>query len=385
VANCGVNPSITFADDPGVGGTSAAPDNVFGATYSEVDQDYGDQVVAFNAGSNACYFHNTKYGTVHSYIGAQTPTTGTLTCDGTATVTGSFGAGGGGSDWVGLNLTIGRRVYQIAAGSSSSLTLNATCPIGSRGFSVLPGTYLGAVTSPDLYSIHDVRMDPAGKWIIVEEGVRCYSSSCVVIHAWQIGTTTVSNCYYTVGGSDAGACDAHYTETASGWINADYFASNTHSPSMQLRSWANLPTTNSALVQQLNAYNGTALNDPNFDDHPTAKNDPFGTHGYPILTSTYVPDDPNDNEYVYSNEIIGWTQEPGPVLRFGHDFNSSNSPQFTAQNAIGAASSTGQFYMFTTDGEGTLGSNSGDTTCSVAGGTCRSDVFILNLAPPPAN
>jgi hypothetical protein len=90
-----------------------------------------------------------------------------------------------------------------------------------------------------------------------------------------------------------------------------------------------------------------------------------------------------------SNEVIAWPQTASPtaLMRFGHTFNSALEPdsQFTARYAIGAASSTGRFYMFTTDGDGTLGSTTGSTVCSIEAGTCRNDVFILNLAPPPAN
>lgn len=72
------------------------------------------------------------------------------------------------------------------------------------------------------------------------------------------------------------------------------------------------------------------------------------------------------------------------MYRFGHTFNSSLMPPsccFSAEYAIGAASSTGQFYIFTTDGEGTLGGANGSPTCSITAGTCRSDIFILSLSP----
>jgi hypothetical protein len=86
----------------------------------------------------------------------------------------------------------------------------------------------------------------------------------------------------------------------------------------------------------------------------------------------------------YQNEIIAW-QNAGPVLRFGHTFNSGQEPgfQFQAQIAVGAVSSTGRFFAFTTDGEGTLGNTDGvHSTCTPSAGTCRSDVFILNLTAP---
>jgi hypothetical protein len=231
--------------------------------------------------------------------------------------------------------------------------------------------------------------------MIVEIGANDYSwSSSGIrsqgIHAWKIGTTTVNLGYFQVAtDNDAGAAAGHYTFTASGWINADDFYSATGvgapvSPSMEFRTWANMSTTNPLNVVQFNpSFTSVA---PGFDVHPTTKNDPLGTHTYPVFSTIYAPESPAETiAYPYSNEIVAWNQAtPGPVLRFGHTFSSSLSANFGAQYTIGAVSPTGKFYIFTTDGEGTLGNASGGTTCSLSGGTCRSDVFILNLTPPPA-
>jgi hypothetical protein len=386
-ANCNVNLTYQFYQAGGSGANST----VFATVWSPEQQDpirltVETQVAVYNSATSTCYNYDTMSGIVRSYAGTQTPVTGTITCNGTRSVTGTnFNPAA--NAWTGINLTVGgTTTYQVASvPSSTAATLTTSCSTGGS-YSAEPGTLVGVVTSSDRFSTHDIRIDPSGTYVLVSQGSQCPSTNCNFVHAWQIGTTTVLNCPYYAAGSDSGACGAHYTETASGWINADYFGSNVNSPSMQYRTWANFATTNSANVSQLNTYNGTALNDPNFDDHPTAKNDPSGTHGYPILTSTYAPDDPNSTLYAYSNEIIGWAQSSGPVMRFGHDFNSSQSSQFTAQYAIGAASATGKFYLFTTDGEGTLGNVNGTSeTCSLTGGTCRSDVFILNLVPPAAN
>jgi hypothetical protein len=384
INNCNVNSTIQFYVAAGVGGSLDSP--TFGTMWSPQTQDplslpAETQVAAYNSGISTCYNYDTMSGVVRSYTGQQTPVTGTVTCNGSTTVIWENGTtfNPTANAWTGLNITIGGSNYQIASvGSTSSLTLTTSCNTGGS-YSTQPGTLVGVVTSHDRFSVHDTRIDPSGTYMIVELGSQCPTGSCHYIHAWKIGTTTVLDCVDIAGGSDSGACGAHYTTIASGWVNADYFGSNIHSPSMQFRSWNNFTTTNPSNVFQMNAYDGTALNDPNFDDHPTAKNDPLGTHNYPILTSTYAPDDPGSLLYAYSNEIIGWNQSGGPVMRFGHDFNSSQSTQFTAQYAIGAASSTGQFYIFTTDGEGTLGNNNGSSSCSILDGTCRSDVFLLRI------
>jgi hypothetical protein len=380
VTNCNVNPSVMFIELAGVGGN----DTVFGATFAVRAQDTGHQVVAYNSVANTCYFYNTQAGTVRSYVGTQAPITGTVTCNNTTAVSYNSGTPFD-PTWTGLNITIAGATYVVrSVASSHSLTLYSACPTASSvSYSTEPGTLLGATTSSDRYSVHNVKIDPSGTWMVVVEGSNCYSTTCNVVHAWKIGTTTVNNCVYqTDGGSDAGRCDGHWTENATGWLNGSSFSTTTN-PSMQLRTWDNFSTTNSADVTELNTGDATPID--GFDIHPSNKNDPLGTHGYPILTSTYAPEMPQGAiNYPYSNEIIGWSQSGGPVYRFGHTFNSSLMPPsccFPTEYAIGAPSSTGQFYIFTTDGEGTLGNSNGNPTCSISEGTCRSDIFILSLSP----
>jgi len=382
VTNCNVDPSVQFIEPAGVGGN----DTIFGATFAVAAQDSGHQVVAYNSSTNTCYFYNTQVGTVRRYVGAQTPIRGTVTCNGSSTVSYHSGTAFD-TTWSGLNITIAGTTYAIrSVPSNHSMNLYSSCAAAAvASYSTEPGTLLGTTTSADRYSVHNVKVDPSGTWMVVAEGSYCYTASCNVVHAWKIGTTTVSNCVYQAGGgSDAGRCDTHWTENATGWINGSSFSTG-NNPSMQLRTWDNFSTTDPAGVTELNTGNATLIS--GFDIHPSNKNDPMGTHAYPILSSTYAPEMPQGSiNFPYSNEVIGWSQSQGggPVYRFGHTFNSSLMPPsccFSAEYAIGAASSTGQFYIFTTDGEGTLGGANGSPTCSITAGTCRSDIFILSLSP----
>jgi hypothetical protein len=380
-ANCGMPTGYGFSANGGIGGN----DNVYAGAIGLQDTD--NRVFTYNAASNTCYLYNTRFGIIRSATGAQTPVTGTASCNGSRTLSWLSGAtfGTGSDTWAGASIYLGPGgVFQVASVSSStSLTLGYKCPSGNYSYSITPGNYVGTISSDDAYSVHDIRMDPAGVWLIIEQGIRCYAGSCNLVHAWQIGTTTVVSCPWTYDGTDAGSCGSHYTETALGWINGDGAFANSTSPSMQLRTWANFSTTNGALVTPLSTVNYAPLNSISFDNHPTAKNDPLGTHSYPIFSSTYTPEaSVGTISVAYSNEVMAWTQTPGPPMRFGHTFNSSLSPQFTAQYSIGAISPLGDFYLYTTDGEGTLGNNDGTGTCSVTGGTCRSDVFLMSLVPP---
>jgi len=396
MANCGEPRGARLWENAGIGGGDvwfAAPSG---------NQDIDNRVYAYNASTRTCYFYNTRFGTVHAFNSDnQEIITGSLTCDGrTAIAVGTKFEPG--PAWRGLNVVLttaggAKKVFQVLqVMDSSHMRLGYTCAAGTYQYSIKPGTYVGIVTSGENYSVHNIRMDPGGKWLVIEEGSYCYDQTgatatgknCNVIHAWQLGTTTVNVCHWVAGRPDtSGACSGHYTETAFGWINDAGF-SNSPDPSMQYRDWSKLsvtPGTYNGEITQLNSGATFGRCPSVCGGHPTAKNDPLGTHGYPIFSSLYVGERSAGTITVpYSNEIVGWRQSGGPVLRFGHTFNSSLEPrsQFSAWIAVGAASSTGRFYMFTSDGEGTLGNENGTAVCSISAGNCRSDVFILNLTPP---
>lgn len=396
IANCGEPAGARLWENAGIGGGDvwfAAPSGA---------QDTDNRVYAYNRSTQTCYFYNTRFATVHSYNSENQGTiTGSLTCDGrTENAVGSNFAPG--PSWRGLNMVLttadgSKKVFQVLQVSDSShMQLGYKCPAGKYHYSIKPGTYVGPATDGENYSVHNIRMDPGGKWLLVEEGSYCYDQSganptgknCNVIHAWQLGTTTVNVCHWVAGHPDtSAACSGHYTETAFGWINDAGF-SNSPDPSMQYRDWSRLSMTPGAYNTEISQLNtgSTFYRCPSIcGGHPTAKNDPLGVHGAPIFSSLYVAEaTPGAITVPYSNEIAGWIQPGGPVMRFGHTFNSSLEPhsQFGAWIAIGAASSTGRFYMFTSDGEGTLGNENGTPECSIQAGNCRSDVFILNLTPP---
>lgn len=369
----------------GVGGG----DRWFAAASGQQDTD--NRVFTYDSNTQTCYFYNTRFGTIHAYnAGNQAVLSGTVSCDGSTNVVGS-GFETGANSWSGLDIVIGGLTYQVDhVMNALQMQLGWTCPTGTYAMSIKPGIYIGATA--ENYSVHDIRMDPGGKWLIVEEGSYCYSSSCNVIHTWQLGTATVNACPWVAGQPDTtGACSGHYTESASRWINDAEFG-NSHNPSMQYRGWSDVADAANGyggLVSQMNSADATISGVSFFGDHPSNKNDPLGTHGYPVLSSTYTGEAAVGVISVpYSNEIVGWNQSGAPMMRFGHTYNSaleSHDQQFSAWIAVGAASSTGKFYIFTTDGEGTLGNTDGTANCSVAAGNCRNDVFLLNLAPPPAN
>ena len=379
-ANCGVNPE-PFADGApwsqvtmlGVSGSAASPDTVFGAYFGP--QDLGNQVVVFNGRS--CFFYNTQYGTIYNYSGSPTVLSGTATCTkGSTIVSGRFDVVG---SWAGLNIVVGRRSgYQVAASSRTSLTLrsNYTGKTGRCSYSLKPGMYIGTVTGPDRYYSHGGRLDPSGTWAVIPTNT-CLSGTCQTNHMWQVGTATVS-----IALDRAGHAGGHPAETAYGWINMDANYTAWSAVSMLYRSWANIGATSIPPIVELSSI--TAAADVGLDTHCSTRNDPEGIHHFPVFCMTWAMNDPSASKFPYSMEIDAWSQNnpPNPIWRFGHTFNSNaNAPGYNADLNGGVVSSTGKYYLFTSDGLGTLGNINGARTCSLLAGTCRTDVFILNLVP----
>jgi hypothetical protein len=179
----------------------------------------------------------------------------------------------------------------------------------------------GNISVPDRYTVHNLKMDPSGTWVVVITG-ECTTGTCLA-HAWQIGTTTVKVC--------ALACSGHFTETATGWINNSSRPGDVYLQTQMLfRTWANFDTTsNSDLTPLATSRPQLSLQ---FDSHPSGKNDPLGTHAYPVFNCIYSPVTGIDEPW--TSEIIAYPQVPGAVYRFGHSFNSNFESLFQARSAL---------------------------------------------------
>ncbi|MGC2110050.1 MAG: hypothetical protein WA655_11075 [Candidatus Korobacteraceae bacterium] len=95
--------------------------------------------------------------------------------------------------------------------------------------------------------------------------------------------------------------------------------------------------------------------------------------------STFSPDT------AWANEILCVERKSSCLAtnscttwRFGHTFSSGQSPLFQSQIALGAVSTNGKWFMWTSDWDGMLGRNNGSPSCNVSS-NCRSDLFITPL------
>jgi len=97
----------------------------------------------------------------------------------------------------------------------------------------------------------------------------------------------------------------------------------------------------------------------------------------PILLSTTSKLSPFPSAWY--NEVQAIDPTVGTVWRFAHTYTNQTSQRFDTRNGIGGVSQDGNFYAWSSDVIGTLGSESGASTCTL-GTNCRGDVFIVELS-----
>lgn len=218
----------------------------------------------------------------------------------------------------------------------------------------------GFIGIKDRWNIHNAKISKDGNWLIIAVN-KCTSGGCSKgPYFWQIGTTNVSSC------GDSGLCGGHWTEGYSHWVNNN----NTPLGNQVIRSFSD-PSPHS-LTHSIPG----GLDNP-FDQHQSWNN-VDSADSVPFLASTCTPTSSGFPAPWY-NEILGVAGDgSGKVWRFAHSFISAKSPSFSTRYAIGSVSQDGRFFLFSSDWMGTLGSESGSATCSLAR-NCRGDVFAVEL------
>lgn len=217
----------------------------------------------------------------------------------------------------------------------------------------------GTINTPDRWLVHNVKLSKDGNWMVIARE-HCTTSNCAKQpYFWQIGTTNISSC------GDGRSCGGHWTEGYSHWVNNN----NAPMSSQVIRSFAD-----SSVVSDLSRV--FPSNITHFDEHQSwnnvdpADSVPFASTTWSPLTTFPAP---------WYNEIIAIASDgSGTTWRFAHSFNSGVSQQFSTQYAIGSISQDGNFFIFSSDWMGRLGSESGASTCTI-GTNCRGDVFVVAL------
>jgi hypothetical protein len=218
----------------------------------------------------------------------------------------------------------------------------------------------GTINLTDRFSIHNARLSKDGNWVKI--GFQSCISTCaagIQNYLWQIATNNLTAC------AIVNNCLGH---TALGYTHM------VNSPTT--------PTQQSQLIRPLSNINNQTqvwTNGPPshipWDNHQSWEN-VNAADNYPYLSSsdTGVP-----IVYAWDNEVDGFaTDGSGVVFRFAHTFSSGQSTFFSSASAIGSVSADGKYFAWSSDWYGTLGSTTGDKTCTLDS-NCRSDVFIVAL------
>ena len=243
-------------------------------------------------------------------------------------------------------------VYKIGSGCSmlNTGTGQVTGDWGSQG----------SINLPDRWTIHNVKLSKDGNWLIIARQ-SCSLSSCLAQpYFWQIGTTNVVACGRT------GQCDGHWTEGYSHWVNNN----NTPIGNQNIRQFGATISPTALTFSFPSGLRGI------FDEHQSWNNvDPADS--VPFASTTWSSTTPFPSPWF--NEIIAVAADgSGTTWRFAHSFITTQSQNFSTKYGIGSVSQDGKFFMFSSDWMGTLGSESGSSTCTI-GTNCRGDVFVVEL------
>jgi hypothetical protein len=260
------------------------------------------------------------------------------------------------------------------AGFSNTGTQNTGCDVvawrSGSGFSHLntcTGTVTGdfgsagAIGIADRWTIHNVKISKDGTTAIISRGA-C-ETSCSNGHSpyeWTIGTTTVG--YLAQIGQQGGG---HFTEGYTHWVN--------NSPNILLetiRTFAS-PGSSFGLIPTAPVSGAAAP----LDQHQGWANTKDDTQPFLLTTTSATKPFPSASY----NEVQAIDPRVGTVWRFAHTYTNQTSQRFDTRNGIGGVSQDGNFYAWSSDVIGTLGSESGASTCTL-GINCRGDVFIVNLS-----
>jgi hypothetical protein len=218
-----------------------------------------------------------------------------------------------------------------------------------------------AMTGPSGFTLHNVKISKGGDFlVIVSTDASC--PTCMGPYFWQIGTLSVTQ----VGAASNGG---HWTEGYGKWINAGGMPS----PGQFTTRTFSAPATTTPIIPAQNFPPGLITV---FDVHQGWNNVDVNDT-YPFCYTTFTTNNPVPN-VAWENEVDCTSPVNGTVYRFAHTFSTNKSHRFNDTQAIGSISQDGRFYMWSSDWMGTVGSESGASTCKV-GTDCRGDVFVVEL------
>jgi hypothetical protein len=234
------------------------------------------------------------------------------------------------------------------------------------------------------YTIHDVRVNKSGRVVRVEEAFSATE------YFWTPGTASVVPCIRGMPNKQvAGYCGGHLAMGYSHMVNATGFFDDMGIVIHRLASLRDWRLLISPIPSPPEWSESTHWS---WSDANPADN-------MPVCGATYVDAvvrGGNGTQNVLTNPVLQihrvWDREivclattgPSKVWRFAHDRGTGTLNDNAPINSsfwsvpIGNVSQDGKFYLFSTDWDWSLGSQRGSQGCP-SSGTCRSDVFIVEL------
>jgi hypothetical protein len=277
-----------------------------------------------------------------------------------------------GTDWV---------IYVVGKGfmhldtSTGAITADPGFA-GGAGLTCSPNC-TGNMGISDRFTSHNAKISKDGSRLLLASAIPLGGTTVTSDgpYQWTIGTATVAP-----GCTDPNKCSGHWTE------GAQYFANNDGGVKFEFstRLFGNnsTPTTIPMGLPWTPGTNSCTLA---IDQHPGWSNTDVNDT-LPFITTFYDSAAPTGwNPFICAleDEVDGIARVSGTVYRFGHTFNTEQSPVFSTGIAVGSPSTDGRFYMFSSDWMGTLGGTTGTTGCTltapIAGNYCRGDVFVVQL------
>jgi hypothetical protein len=264
-------------------------------------------------------------------------------------------------------------VYQVGSG----------CVHLNTGTGVITGDFgtTGTASTSDRFYIHGVRITPDGTYAIIStsECVPGYSCSTTLGYVWTIGTTTIVPMCTSPNDCGGHAVDgfSHLANNGASFPQMDTRLYGNSMPQRRVIPPPAWPLTNCGVSSLIDTHLSWQDVDP-LDSYPVvisstvlgASAKPPGSYDCPLIDEVFAVDPTN-----------------GTIYRFAHTLITGLSWNYSLQNGIGQMSDDGQYFMFGSDWNGTLGRfdlGSGSCVNSPAGNSaCRGDVFMVNLAATP--
>jgi len=237
----------------------------------------------------------------------------------------------------------------------------------------------GTMSTSDRFYLHGARISPDGTYVFMSTDA-CVPGTCSAPnnmgYIWNTSTLEVSPLC-----SNPNLCGGHQADGFTHIVNQ-----GGQFPQSEIRPFSmNAKPTNIISTLPDDCAHTPIDTHLAWQDVDPADSFPF------ILTSVAFnsyAQAPGSYNCPLVNEVFSIDPTDGTIHRFAHTMITGQNWNYVIQNAIGQVSDDGDYFMFGSDWNGTLGRfdlRGGSCVNSPAGpGACRGDVFMVNLAAVPA-